>query len=225
MKQEEFFKLLDCRLSLIEDEERQDILNEYRQHIAMKIQEDHISEEDALADFGDVDSFADEILSAYHVRTGEPAKQTRQMAFSIQQKLSSYFGKARELFRTCGKKVSHFLGRCGEKLHGLFHWEKKGPKPKCEGTPFWKHCISWIVFAFRTGLRWCSNLLIGGLGAMFAVLGAIQLVMLGCCIVVATQGYPLIGTTILLLGLLLCSGALTLLCCRMIRKKEDTHNA
>ena len=236
MKQEEFFKLLDRRLSVIEDGERQDILNEYQQHIAMKIQEDHISEEEALADFGDVDSFADEILSAYHVRTGDTKQQAVQMASGIGQKAKSLWKKIREFLRNCGRKTVHFFGVCGHKighffkacwakLRGLFRREKKAEKPMVEGTPVWKRGFSWICYAVRTLVRWCFNLLWGCLGAMFGAFGAMILVLLGACVVVAAQGYPLIGTTVLLLGLLLCSGALTILFCRMIRKKEENRNA
>ena len=222
MRQEEFFKLLDRRLSVIEDGERRDILDEYRQHIAMKIQEDHISEEEALADFGDVDSFADEILSAYHVRTGEPTKAHVDTA-RIKGSVGGFWGRLRTFFGNCGRKISGFFSACRDRVRRLFRRGEKAPHR--EGQSLWKQFFGGICTAVKTLLRWCFNLLFGGLGLMFGVGTAFVLVMLGACIVVATQGYPLAGTIVLLLGLLLVNGALTVLFCRMIRKKEAELHA
>lgn len=222
MKQEEFFKLLDRRLSVIEDGERRDILDEYRQHIAMKIQEDHISEEEALADFGDVDSFADEILSAYHVRTGETKKAAVDTA-RIKGTVGGFWERLRTFFGNCGRKISGFFRSCRDRVRRLFHRGEKASHR--EGQPLWRQFFSWICTAVKTLLRWCFNILFGGLGLMFGVGAAFLLVMLGACIVVATQGYPLAGTIVLLLGLLLVNGALTVLFSRMIRKKEAEPHA
>lgn len=67
MKREEFFGFLKKRLQMIEQNELDDILEEYRQHIDMKIQSG-VSEEEAIKDFGDVNTLADEILESYHIR-------------------------------------------------------------------------------------------------------------------------------------------------------------
>ncbi len=238
MKQEEFFKLLDRRLSIIEDGERQDILDEYRQHIAMKIKEDNISEEDALADFGDVDSFADEILSAYHVRAGaspdEKQISGKNRLSKIKGTASNVWTKIRTFFSQCGKGISRFFTGCNAKIRILFPREKndKIPKPVHQGGTIWRRLFAWIGFAVRTVLRWCRNILFGGLGLIFAAIAAISLVVFGACIVVVTQGYPLIGASVLLLGLLLCSSSIAILFYGMIRcrhvasgKKEETNHA
>ena len=222
MKQEEFFRLLDRRLSVIEDGERRDILEEYRQHIAMKIREDHISEEEALADFGDVDSFADEILSAYHVRTGgtKPASD-RLDTTRLRGTLGRGWAKIRGFFGSCGRKTARFFGTCRAKLRGLFR--REGKTPRREGRPFWRPLLGRIGAAAATLLRWCFNLLWGGLGLRFWICAAIVLVLLGACAVLAAQGYPLAGTVVVLLGLLLVNGALAALLSGMIRKKEVHH--
>ena len=67
MKREEFFNILNKRLEMIEKNELEDILEEYRQHIDMKIQSG-VSEEEAIKDFGNVNTLADEILESYHIR-------------------------------------------------------------------------------------------------------------------------------------------------------------
>ncbi len=67
MKREEFFNALNGRLEMIEKKELEDILEEYRQHIDLKMQSG-VSEEEAIKDFGDVNTLADEILESYHIR-------------------------------------------------------------------------------------------------------------------------------------------------------------
>lgn len=67
MKKEEFIAKLSERLAVLTEEERQDILDEYEQHIDIKVMRG-MSEEAAIADFGQVEALAADILEAYHVR-------------------------------------------------------------------------------------------------------------------------------------------------------------
>ncbi|MBQ6896001.1 MAG: DUF1700 domain-containing protein [Oscillospiraceae bacterium] len=66
MTREEFFAKLDARLSVLNESERRDIIEEYQSHIEFKIQ-DGKTEAQAISDFGDIDALADEILEAYHI--------------------------------------------------------------------------------------------------------------------------------------------------------------
>ena len=66
MTREEFFAKLDARLSILNEKERKDIIEEYQSHIDFKIQ-DGKTEAQAIADFGDIDDLAAEILEAYHI--------------------------------------------------------------------------------------------------------------------------------------------------------------
>ena len=52
MTKTEFLALLEQRLMVLNDDERADLLSEYEQHIEMKVASG-LSEEDAIADFGD----------------------------------------------------------------------------------------------------------------------------------------------------------------------------
>lgn len=63
---EKFLNELREYLSVLEEQEQEDILAEYAQHIDMKMQKG-LSEEDAIRDFGSVKELAAEILAAYHV--------------------------------------------------------------------------------------------------------------------------------------------------------------
>ncbi len=61
-----FLNKLNERLSVINEEERKDLLNEYAAHIDMKVAEG-LSEEEATAGFGDFDELIADLLAAYHV--------------------------------------------------------------------------------------------------------------------------------------------------------------
>lgn len=68
MLKSEFLDLLNQKISLINDKEKEDIILEYGTYIDDKIASG-VSEEEAVAGFGDVDELAKEILSAYKINT------------------------------------------------------------------------------------------------------------------------------------------------------------
>lgn len=68
MLKSEFLDFLNQKLSLINDKEKEDIILEYGTYIDDKIASG-VSEEEAVAGFGDVDELAKEILSAYKINT------------------------------------------------------------------------------------------------------------------------------------------------------------
>ena len=61
MSKETFLEELRGYLEILEDQEQQDILEEYEQHIDIKVQNGQ-SEEEAIRDFGPVRELAAEIL-------------------------------------------------------------------------------------------------------------------------------------------------------------------
>lgn len=77
MNKAEFLAELGNRLAVLSEEERQDILNEYEQHIDMKVMRG-MSEEAATADFGRMEELAADILEAYHVRADYAAAEAVQ---------------------------------------------------------------------------------------------------------------------------------------------------
>lgn len=74
MKREEFLKILEERLQVLNEQEREDIVSEYRQHIEMRM-ESGLTEEDAIRDFGDLNELVGEILDAYSVNPDYGKKQ------------------------------------------------------------------------------------------------------------------------------------------------------
>ena len=66
MTKEEFLKDLEKRLQVLSEQERKDILEEYAQHIDLKVANGQ-KEEEAIRDFGDMEELISDILDAYHV--------------------------------------------------------------------------------------------------------------------------------------------------------------
>lgn len=66
MKKLEFLQKLTAKLSVLQQSEVAEIINEYTDHIDAKIASG-ISEEEVINDFGNIDELAKEILLAYHV--------------------------------------------------------------------------------------------------------------------------------------------------------------
>ena len=121
MSKEVFLGELKSHLEVLEDQEQQDILQEYAQHIDIKIQNGQ-SEEDAIRDFGPVNELAAEILEAYHVKPGFGSRNKKKLpdiggvfvldGEAVVQKAGGF------LKRTFGKLGSGIKGSFG-KLMGM----------------------------------------------------------------------------------------------------------
>lgn len=90
MNKEKFLSELREYLSILENQEQEDILEEYAQHIDMKMQKG-LSEEEAIRDFGSVGELAAEILEAYHVN---PDFRKRNTAFRFPKPKAGVMPKA-----------------------------------------------------------------------------------------------------------------------------------
>lgn len=66
MTKKDFLKELETRLQMLDEKEREDIIEEYSQHIGMRM-ESGMKEEEAIDDFGDMNDLIAEILEAYHL--------------------------------------------------------------------------------------------------------------------------------------------------------------
>lgn len=97
MLKSEFLELLNQKLSLINDKEREDILLEYGTYIDDKIA-NGVSEEEAVAGFGDVDELAKEILSAYKINTDS----MNPLSSKADKTIDKVYAKMEELFSKLG---------------------------------------------------------------------------------------------------------------------------
>ena len=66
MNKEEFLQKLEKELSILNNKERQDIIEEYKDTIEEKVKHGQ-TEEDAVRDFGNIDELVSEILDAYKI--------------------------------------------------------------------------------------------------------------------------------------------------------------
>ena len=66
MNKEEFLEKLKKELSILNDKEKEDIIDEYKSTIEEKVKHGQ-TEEEAVKDFGDLDELVSEILDAYKI--------------------------------------------------------------------------------------------------------------------------------------------------------------
>lgn len=109
MTKEEFLKELEKRLQVLSEQERKDILEEYAQHIEMKMASGQ-AEEEAIRDFGDLEELVGEILDAYHVNP-DYGRREKQVSEGVQN-------AARE----AGSRIRSWLQKIGAFFAHL--WEK-----------------------------------------------------------------------------------------------------
>ncbi|MEG0980871.1 MAG: DUF1700 domain-containing protein [Erysipelotrichaceae bacterium] len=112
MKKDEFLSILNHRLQVIDDKERKDIIDEYENHIDMRIHEGK-SEEEAIADFGDLDELIDDILAAYKI----DSKKVNQ---NNDQKINDFLDR---LFNSFQRFIGSFTSLNGDAiLHLMFEF-------------------------------------------------------------------------------------------------------
>ena len=126
MSKETFLEELRGYLEILEDQEQQDILEEYEQHIDIKVQNGQ-SEEEAIRDFGPVRELAAEILEAYHVKPefGESRRQKGLPGIGGMN-LKDGEKKLRGIGAFLKKQLKALCGGIGRLFHGADHGIKKG---------------------------------------------------------------------------------------------------
>lgn len=116
MDKQGFLSRLEQSLSVLQEDELRDILNEYEQHIDMKM-EKGLTEEEAIADFGGFEELTAELLEAYHVRAD----------------YVSGAGKGKDEAKTKGRhkeKGQGLLGKIKQAGSGLLRERKPGGRDR-----------------------------------------------------------------------------------------------
>ncbi len=238
MDKREFLKELEKYLDILEEQEQQDILNEYSQHIEMKMKKG-MSEEEAIEDFGDVEVLAGDILSAYHIKLQEKAMGGRNihkiaeegkkavhgtftavkgMACKMWRRLKKLVKAPFTALQTLWKKMPHFEKQDkvqGDGINMEKHGFMKGAKSFFTGL--WDFCIR----AFCWCVRWCFNIALMLVAAFTGIITLLCLFCVGTLFVLLAAGYPLIGVTLACFGGLLMCGAFTVLIALLIRFKKE----
>lgn len=96
MNKESFLKELSERLQVLNEQERQDLLEEYEQHIDLKI-ENGLSEEEAVRDFGTPEQLCEELLDVYHINS----EYASSAAAQVQEEEKPISKTASALKRVC----------------------------------------------------------------------------------------------------------------------------
>ncbi len=128
MNKETFLEELRGYLRILEDQEQEDILEEYAQHIDMKLQKG-LSEEEAIRDFGSMRELAAEILEAYHVKPEFDKKSSSyqpEIKWNKMKDTGKQFRKMGSFLKNKTKACIHGISRC-------FHWCGR----KCRALALW----------------------------------------------------------------------------------------
>lgn len=240
MNKEKFFKFLTERIQVLEEKEKQDILNEYALHIDMKMAEG-LTEEEAIQDFGDLQELVENILEAYHVnpeyctpskvqkkewkkpnieKVKEEGKETCVKAGGfLKQKMKSCKAGVvrvgrffRDKFHKFKEKGKHLCSKKGEKDVQIK--EKKEHQMIKHIGDRCKHLMLWIG-------RFCWNAFWIFVAMMNGILTAVALFLFAILIIWKVQGYPLTGMTLASFGIILMGGALTILALSFLKKGRN----
>lgn len=205
MLKKEFLKELEDRLQMLNEKERKDMIEEYSQHISMRM-ESGMKEEEAIDDFGDVDDLIAEILEAYHL---DPEYEVKNRKRSGKTGITDFLGKRTKRDRTGNKDnisnknnargnrrvegTAQFKAEQGRKIEGI---ADKAIKTSGNAVSWSWDKVKKLFFVFVKVL-----LIFLALPAAFFDLAG--LVGLGMLSVMAFQGYPVIGCVIIALGAVL----------------------
>lgn len=216
MNKKEFLNVMEKRLSMLEAQEREDMLSEYAQHIELKM-ESGMSEQEAIDDFGDIDSLIAEILEAYHIDPSYKEQQKKGAAEGIGKKASGMFNKSRQ-------SLSNFMEQQKEKQEQRMEQKRK---EDLEKPPRWRRKEEGEdsdsrsrdvakAAAKKTGeiikklLIICVKILLVLVLLPSAFMALSSMFGFGVMAVLLLQGYPLFGAALVMLGCVMGFGALSL---------------
>lgn len=144
MNKAEFLHILRDRLSVLDEKELEDILSEYEQHIDMKAA-GAMTEEAAIADFGDIGELTAQILEAYHVRADfAREKEIREKGPGMMDTVMVTGRKTAAACRRGGRRflqglknsglaVQKWIKKCVAAVRTLFS-RKKGQEERTQDT-------------------------------------------------------------------------------------------
>lgn len=236
MNKEEFITQLKQSINILDDQEQQYFVEEYTQHIDMKISQG-MSEEEAVKEIGSIEELSKEILESYHVKTDrteiKPVKNADYRKFfnKVKGQVDKIYDKISSFCKKLEAKIKGFFTRRkGEKGEQMTEKErsleeqKQGPEGERNFRTgygfhlgnligrFFRFCGFVIRKCFYIALwllvaAWNCLAVFCGLVGIFMLI--ICVFLLGLFLVMLVQGYPFIGLTIATLGATIATGALT----------------
>lgn len=221
MLKKEFLKELEDRLQMLNEKERKDMIEEYSQHISMRM-ESGMKEEEAIDDFGNIDDLIAEILDAYHLDPEYEVKNKgRNGKTGVADLLPKDFfekrkKKSKERDLKKNKRVEameRFKENRGETIENI---ADKARKTSGSAISWSWDKVKKIFLIFVKVVLICLVVP----AAFFDVAG---LVSLGTLSVMAFQGYPVIGCVIVALGAVLSMTAYILFLFSYILKGKGVN--
>jgi len=100
MTKKTFLRKLGSKLDILKEEEKKDIINEYEGHIDEKIKQGK-TEQEAVADFGNIDDLTDEILDAYKIK--KPNKEDNS---KIDNFINEFIYTVKDVLKNIGRNMS-----------------------------------------------------------------------------------------------------------------------
>lgn len=203
MRKDDFLKELEKRLSVLEAKEREDTLSEYAQHIDWKMQ-GGMSEEEAIDDFGDIDSLAEELLEAYHIDPAYAEKKKKTPMETMGKKAGDVLMQSKK----SASGVKRLFASWKENLKTAINNQKEKRRERKERHMEKKSWLSMAAYYAGEVFRFCLKAFLV-LFVMFpmGLLGIAALTALGFLLVLIIQGYPLIGAALAACGLCICLGS------------------
>lgn len=227
MNKAEFLKMMEERLSVLDAQERKDMLSEYEQHIEWKIKSG-MSEQEAIDDFGDIDSLITEILQAYHIDPSYKEKEfgKKHTAEEIGRKASGVFSKSKQ-------SLSNFMEQQKEKQERRMEQRRKekeeqpsrGGNRGSDNKNIQRHHDSgkklWerIEILVKKIFLLCVKIILWMIVIPAVIMGLCCLFGLGVVGILFVQGYPLLGATLAMAGGTLCLGTFSLFLMTFLFKK------
>lgn len=207
MTKKEFLKELEDRLQMLDEKERKDMIEEYSQHISMRM-ESGMKEEEAIDDFGNINDLIAEILEAYHL---DPEYEAKNKGSKIKNGVADLLPQ--DLFRKRTEKNERNVQKRKRRAQRSERF-KANTKQKTsenvnvtviagEAVKTGENAISWSWDKVKKVCWLCVKiaLLFLALPAVFFDLAG--LFGLGLLLVMAFQGYPVFGAVIVAVGCVL----------------------
>lgn len=242
MDKREFLHELEKYLAILDEKEQQDILDEYSQHIEMKMKSG-MSEEEAIRDFGDINELAVDILGAYHVKPQYDGRGKQSFEKVKKEGKKVYHTAADTLVGTC-RKGKGIIIKCRRGMISLlkkpFMWingflknrsallskkDKQERENMEKNNGFVTGVKSFLInftrdlISFcRWILRWTWNAVLFCISLFTGITALMALFFMGTMGVLLASGYPLTGVTLICLGVMLSAGAFTVFCFSLIKR-------
>lgn len=236
MSKEEFLRELERKLHVLNEQERRDVLEDYAQHIDLKIKNGQ-TEAEAVHSLGDPGELAAELLDVYHINseyasdshaaenTGEdlqdgqssPERKTGQKT-GLAEKLRGKI-KVPSLADQEQKKAVRMQKREERRIKREARMEMRKERKRMnrnqreyrsEGTIV-SRTLVYLGSLIRACMLFFWKACLFGTALPFLFLGAFCLFLGGIVLVLLLQGYPLLGVGIGTLGLTMSSFGLTAL--------------